>query len=182
MIKTILFIVLGLVVLAIAVVLLLAVRQPDTFRIQRSTVIGAPADRIYPLIADLRRMNSWNPFAKKDPQIQIRYRGPAGGPGAAYDFSGNKEVGKGSIEVTEAIAPTRVAMKLDTIAPMEGHHAILFSLAPDGGNSTRVTWSMEGASPFLGKVMGVVFNMDKMVGGAFDAGLADLKTQAEKPL
>jgi hypothetical protein len=181
MVKTIVFIALGLIVLAVVFVLLLALRQPDSFRIQRSTVIGAPAERIYPLIADMRRMNSWNPFAKKDPQIQITYRGPASGPGAAYDFSGNKEVGKGCIEVTEAVAPTRVAMRLDVTEPMEGHHAILFSLAPDGGG-TRVTWAMEGASPFLGKVMGVVFNMDKMVGGAFDAGLADLKAQAEKPV
>jgi hypothetical protein len=29
-------------------------------------------------------------------------------------------------------------------------------------------------------VMGVIFNMDKMVGGAFEEGLADLKSKAEK--
>jgi len=30
------------------------------------------------------------------------------------------------------------------------------------------------------KVMGLVFNMDKMVGGAFDKGLSGLKALAEK--
>lgn len=39
---------------------------------------------------------------------------------------------------------------------------------------------MEGAAPFLAKFMGVIFNMDKMVGADFEAGLAHLKTKAEK--
>jgi hypothetical protein len=38
---------------------------------------------------------------------------------------------------------------------------------------------MQGPSPFLGKLMGVVVNMDKMVGGAFEEGLAELKLRAE---
>jgi len=180
MTRTILFTVLCLLLLAIAAVLLLAARQPDTFRVQRSTVIDAPAARIFPLITDLRRMNAWNPFVRKDPQIRGSYRGPASGPGAGYDFQGNKDVGSGSIEITEAVEPSRVAMKLDMTAPMEAHNAVLFSLVPEG-SATRVTWSMEGPCPFLGKVMGLLFNMDKMVGGAFDSGLADLKAQAETP-
>jgi hypothetical protein len=178
MTKTILFIVLGIAVLAVAFILLLAARQPDTFRVQRSVLMTAPADRIFPLIADLRQMNTWNPFAKKDPAIRITYSGPAMGPGAAYVFEGNKEVGSGSLRVVDAAIPTKVAMKLDMSAPMEAHNDILFALAPEGG-ATRVTWSMQGPCPFLGKVMGVLFNMDKMVGGAFEEGLADLKARAE---
>ena len=178
MTKTILLTVLGLAVLAVAFVLLLAARQPDTFRVQRSALMAAPADRIFPLIADVRQMNTWNPFAKKDPAIRITYSGPAAGPGAAYAFEGNKEVGSGSLRVTEAAVPTRVAMKLDMTAPMEAHNDILFTIAPEGG-ATRVTWAMQGPCPFLGKVMGVIFNMDKMVGGAFEEGLAELKAHAE---
>jgi hypothetical protein len=178
MLKTLLFTVLGLAVLAVAFVLLLALRQPDTFRVQRSILTTAPADRVFPLINDVRQMNTWNPFARKDPAIRITYSGPASGPGAAYAFEGNKEVGSGSLRITEAAAPTRVAMKLDMASPMEAHNDILFTLAPEGG-ATRVTWSMQGPSPFIGKVMGVVLNMDKMVGGAFEEGLADLKARAE---
>ena len=178
MVKTILLVVAGIAVLAIAFVLLLAVRQPETFRVQRSILMAAPADRIFPLINDIRQMNTWNPFAKKDPAIKITYSGPGAGPGAAYAFEGNKEVGTGSLRITDAAVPTRVAMKLDMVSPMEGHNDILFTLAPEGG-ATRVTWSMQGPWPFIGRVMGVIFNMDKMVGGAFDEGLADLKARAE---
>jgi hypothetical protein len=176
--KTIFFTLLGIVVLAAAFVLLLAARQPDTFRVQRSTLMAAPADRIFPLIADLRQMNSWSPFVKKDPNIKGSYSGPAAGPGAAYAFQGNSEVGSGNLRITEIAVPTKVALKLDMTAPMQAHNDILFTLEPEGG-ATRVTWAMQGPCPFIGKVMGVIFNMDKMVGGAFEEGLADLKIRAE---
>ena len=34
--------------------------------------------------------------------------------------------------------------------------------------------------PYFGKVMRVFFDMDKMVGGDFEQGLASLKASAEK--
>ena len=177
MLKTLFLAALGLVVLAIAAVLLLALRQPDTYRVQRSTLVAAPAERIFPLIADLRQMNSWNPFVQRDPQIKGSYSGPGAGPGATYVFEG-KQAGSGTLRVTDTAVPTRVAMKLDMGAPMAAHNDILFTLEPEGG-ATRVSWTMQGHSPFLGKVMGVVFNVDKMVGGAFEEGLAALKLRAE---
>jgi uncharacterized protein YndB with AHSA1/START domain len=177
MLKTLLLATLGLLVLGVAAVLLLAARQPDTFRVQRSTLVAAPAERIFPLIADLRQMNSWNPFVKRDPQVRGTYSGPGAGPGATYVFEG-KQAGSGSLRVTDTAVPTRVAMKLDMSAPMAAHNDVLFTLAPEGG-ATRVSWTMQGPSPFLGKVMGVVFDMDGMVGGAFEEGLAELKVRAE---
>jgi hypothetical protein len=39
---------------------------------------------------------------------------------------------------------------------------------------------MTGPVPYLAKIMHVVFNMDKMVGGDFEAGLAAMKAQAER--
>jgi len=46
--------------------------------------------------------------------------------------------------------------------------------------STTVTWAMHGDSPYWAKIFHVFFNMDKMVGGDFENGLAKLKTVAEK--
>jgi uncharacterized protein YndB with AHSA1/START domain len=179
MVKTVIFSALGLLLLAAVFILLLAARQPDTFRVQRTATIAAPPERVFAMINDLQQMNRWNPFVKKDPAIKGRYQGPASGPGAGYEFSGNSEVGTGSLRIVDAAAPSRVAMKLLMSAPMQADNDIVFSLAPEGP-ATRVTWSMEGPCPFIGKLMGVVFNMDRMVGGAFEQGLADLKAQAEK--
>jgi hypothetical protein len=39
---------------------------------------------------------------------------------------------------------------------------------------------MYGPSPYIAKLMGLFFDMDTMIGKDFEAGLADLKTVAEK--
>ena len=54
-----------------------------------------------------------------------------------------------------------------------------FTLAPKG-DSTNVTWAMQGPAPFISKVMQVFIDMDDMVGKDFEAGLVNLKAAAEK--
>lgn len=176
MIKTVLLI----VVAAIALLLVYAATRPDTFAVERSTTIAAPADKLFPLINDMRAFNTWNPYARKDPAMKAEYSGPAAGPGAAFDFQGNKEVGKGRISVTGATEPSLVTMQLDMWEPFEGHNTVNFTLAPVGAG-TRVTWAMHGPSALITKVMDIFFNMDRMIGKDFEAGLANLKTLAEKP-
>lgn len=179
MIKILLTIV-SLIVLALAALMAVASTRPDTFRVERSITIAATPDKIQPLINDMQRFNTWNPFNKKDPSMKASYRGPAAGPGAAYDFSGDHNVGKGSIEIVAPSGPDTVSMRLHMIEPMEGLNNIDFKLQPEGGNATRVTWAMHGPVPFVAKVMHVVFDVDKMIGKDFDAGLASLKAIAER--
>lgn len=164
---------------AIVVLLMLAAMRPSTFRVERSTSIAAPADRIFTMINELHQFNTWNPYARKDPAMKTVYRGPAGGRGAAFDFDGNKDVGRGSIEIVEGAAPARVAMKLNMSAPFEAHNDIEFRLVPKG-NATDVTWAMQGDSPYLARLVGLFINMDRMIGNDFEAGLANLKAQAER--
>ena len=174
MIKTIALVVIA----AIGVLLAFAAAQPDTFKVQRSASIKAPPDKLHALINDMKVFNTWNPYNLKDPNIKGEYQGPQAGPGAAYHFTGNKDVGKGSVTITDS-APSKVTMKLDMIEPFEGHNVVEFILAPKG-DSTEVTWAMHGPSPYIGKVMGLIFNMDSMIGRDFEAGLANLKARAEK--
>ena len=168
-----------LAVAALGALLIFAATRPDTFRIQRSTSIKSSPEKLFPLINDLHQFNTWNPYNKKDPAMQGSYRGPASGPGAAFDFQGNKDVGKGSIEIVESTSPGKVVMKLDMLAPFEGHNIIEFTLTPRG-EVTEVTWAMHGPSPYIAKLMGIFFSMDGMIGRDFEAGLADLKARAER--
>lgn len=165
---------------ALAALLIYAATRPDTLQIQRSLEIQASAERIRSLINDMQHFNTWNPYNQKDPTMKGTYRGPNAGPGAAFDFDGNKNVGKGSITIIEPSAPNRVTMSLVMTAPMACDNTIDFTLSPQGPASTDVTWSMRGPCPFLGKLMGVIFNMDEMVGRDFETGLASLKTIAER--
>lgn len=167
------------VVVAVAGVLLYAATRPDTFRVARTTSIKAAPDRIFPLINDLHRFNAWNPYEKKDPDIKGRYSGPDSGKGAQYAFEGNNEVGMGSLEITDSEPPGRVAMRLRMTAPMKADNQIEFTLEPEG-DVTHVTWAMQGRSPYLAKLIGLVVNMDRMIGRDFEAGLANLKGIVEK--
>jgi len=166
-------------VAAVGALLAYAATRPDTFSVQRSLAINAPPAKLFPLINDLRQFSAWNPYEKKDPAIRVSYRGAASGPGAGYDFEGNKEVGKGSIDIVDAAAPAKVTMQLTMIEPFEGRNTVEFSLAPQG-QATNVTWAMHGPSPFMAKLVGVFMNMDQMIGRDFEAGLANLKTLAER--
>jgi hypothetical protein len=161
----------------LAALLLYAASKPDTFTVQRSASIKASADKIHPLINDLHQFNTWNPYNLKDPDIQGSYRGPAAGPDARYDFQGNKDVGKGSIQIVDA-TPHTIHMKLDMIEPFEGHNAVEFRLAPQG-DTTEVTWAMSGPSPFMFKLVGIFMDMDRMIGRDFEVGLNNLKAKAE---
>ena len=163
--------------LLVGAVLVAAMRKPNTFRVRRSAVIAAPADRLHPLIDDLRQFNTWNPYASKDPAMRITYRGPESGPGAAYDFQSGR-AGTGSITVLDSAAGT-VAMRQRMTAPFACDNTIEFALAPRG-DATEVTWTMSGANAFVGKVMSLFCNMDRMVGKDFETGLAALKAQAEQ--
>lgn len=168
------------VLLAILVTALVAyiATRPDSFRIQRSLSIKAPPERIFPLISDFRAWPAWSPWEKIDPALQRTYGGAPSGVGAVYEWSGNKNVGKGRMEILEQTPPSRLVIKLDFLEPFEGHNTAEFSLRPSG-DATEVTWAMYGPNTLLGKVMGIFFSMDRMLGGQFDTGLANLKAASE---
>ena len=166
------------VAVLLAGLLLLPFTQPDTFTVHRSRQIQAPPEQLRALINDLRAFNRWNPYDKKDPAMQSSYSGPAAGPGARYAFKGNSEVGEGSLTIT-ASTPQQVGMRLDMSAPMEAHNDITFTLVPKAGG-TEVTWAMRGNCPYIAKLMGLIFDMDAMIGKDFEAGLAALQQLAER--
>jgi uncharacterized protein YndB with AHSA1/START domain len=166
------------IVVAIAGLLLYAASKPDTFRVQRSVSIKAPPEKIFALIQDFHQWGAWSPWEKMDPELKRTYSGPASGKGAVYEWQGNSKVGQGRMEITDAQAPRKLAIKLDFLKPFEAHNTAVFTMVPKG-NATEVTWTMDGPVPYPAKVMHVFFDMDSLVGKDFETGLANLKSIAE---
>lgn len=165
--------------LVLTILLVYAATKPDTFRIQRSIGINAPPERIFQHINDLTRWGAWSPWEKMDPAMKKTAGGALSGKGAWYEWDGNNQVGKGRMEILESVPFSRILIKLDFLKPFEAHNRAEFTLAAREG-STTVTWAMYGPQPYIAKVMGLVFNCEKMVGPQFETGLADLKMLAEK--
>ena len=153
--------------------------KPDTFRVQRAASIKAPPEKIFPLINDLHAWGAWSPYEKKDPNMQRSYSGAPSGKGAIYAWDGDKNVGKGRMEITESSPSSKILIQLDFFSPFEAHNMAEFTLVPQG-DATSVTWTMDGPAPFISKLMQVVFNMDRMIGKDFEEGLANLKSLTER--
>jgi uncharacterized protein YndB with AHSA1/START domain len=169
------------VVLAISVaaVLVYAATKPDTFRVQRTTSIKAPPEKIFATLNDFQRWDAWSPWETKDPAMKRTFSGSEKGRGAVYEWDGDRNVGKGRMEITESSPPSKVALDLNMLKPFEANNTVEFTLEPQG-DATRVTWAMNGRTPYIAKIVHVFFDMDRMVGSDFEAGLANLKTIAER--
>ena len=164
---------------AVAIVLVLASGKPDSFQVVRSISIKAPPEKIYPLIDDLKGWTAWSPYENKDPDMKRSFGPVTAGKGAHYAWEGDKNVGKGSMEIVEVVQPSKVVIKLDFDEPFPAHNMVDFTLAPQG-DATLVSWNMHGPVPFVAKIFHVLFDMDKMVGQDFEVGLHNLKGLAER--
>jgi uncharacterized protein YndB with AHSA1/START domain len=167
------------VIVLIAAVLIFAATKPDTFRVQRAASIKAPPEKIFALINDFHRWDAWSPWEKKDPAMKRTFGAATSGKGAVYAWEGNKDVGQGSMEIAESVSPSKITLKLDFVKPFETHNMVEFTLEPKG-DTTNVTWAMQGNTPYFGKILHVFINMDGMVGKDFETGLSNLKAAAEK--
>ena len=71
-----------------------------------------------------------------------------------------------------------IRIKLEFFRPFKATNTAEFTFKPQG-DQTLVTWSMSGQKNFLLKAVHLFMNMDKMLGGEFDKGLAQMKSIVE---
>ena len=135
------------------------------------------AAKIFPHVNDLHQWQGWSPWARMDPTAQTTFDGPAAGTGAAMAWVGTR-TGTGKMTIIDSRPAELVVFKLEFLIPMVAANTAEFTFTPQGGQ-TLVTWSMFGKANFMSKAMGLLMSCDKMVGGQFAQGLADLKTVAE---
>lgn len=171
-------IILILIVVAVIIVLVIAARQPADFRITRTGIISAPASAIFPHVNNLQNWEAWSPWAKLDPNAKNAFEGPSEGVGAKMSWAGNNKVGIGSMTITESRPNDFIQFRLEFQKPMQATNTAEFAFKSEG-DQTTVTWTMTGTNNFMGKVMGLIMNCDKMVGGQFAQGLASLKAVVE---
>ncbi len=150
----------------------------DTFSVQRRTTIDARSDAVYAELVDFRRWEHWSPWEGLDPDLQRTYSGPESGVGSRYGWVGNRKVGAGSMEMTQAVQDSSVEIRLEFLKPFKATNTVRIELTAEGGG-TAVSWTMTGAKTLMTKIMGIFWPMDKMVGGDFERGLAQLKSLVE---
>lgn len=170
----------SLIALAVIVVVLVVVvaTRPSEFSISRTVSVSAPAPTVFAQVNDFHNWEAWSPWAKLDPAMKQTYEGSPAGAGAIYTWIGNRQVGEGRMTLTESRPSDLIRIRLEFVRPFPATNRAEFSFRPEG-NQTVVTWSMAGRNNFMAKAVGLVMNMDRMIGREFEKGLARMKAVAE---
>ena len=168
----------ALILVVVVVLCVVIAMQPADFTITRSTEINASTDKVFELVNDFHKWDQWSPWAKLDPNMKVTYSGADSGVGAEYSWSGNDEVGEGKMTIKSNHPPKQIVINLEFIKPFAAKNLTGFDFRAEG-EKTNVTWSMIGKKNFMTKAFCLVMDMDKMVGGDFEKGLAQMKTVAE---
>ena len=172
--KKILLSIVAILFVFVVVVMILASFKPDEMRVTRSAKIAASPAAVFEHVNNFHKWEAWSPWAKKDPNAKNTFEGPEAGEGAIFSWDGNSEVGEGKMTLVESYPSERIRIRLDFVRPFVNTSDVEFEFKPVA-EGTEVIWSMAGASQFMCKVMSVFMDMDKAVGGDFEAGLANLK-------
>ena len=166
---------LGVIVIGFVVVVAL---RPSEYRVARTATIAAPPAAVFARVNDFHQWGAWNPWGKLDPAMKQGYEGAPAGAGAKYWWAGNNEVGEGRMTLTESRPHELIRITLEFLKPFAATSTAEFTFEPNG-DRTVVTWSMTGDVNFIAKAVHLFMDMDKMIGGNFEKGLADLKSVVE---
>lgn len=168
-------IVVAVIVIGLAVVVAL---QPASFRVTRTATISASPAAVFAQVNDFHNWVAWSPWEKLDPGMKRSYEGAPSGAGAMYAWSGNSQVGEGRMTMTESRSSDLIRIKLDFEKPFRASNIAEFTFEPRG-EQTAVTWTMTGRKNFVAKAIHLVMSMDRMIGGAFEQGLSQMKAVVE---
>lgn len=171
------YVLVGLVAMVGLLVIYAAFKSKD-LRVSRSLMMVAPADKAFEQVNELANMNAWNPFLRVDPKAKVTYEGPASGVGSICTWDGDRNVGAGQQTIIETQPGKLVRMKLEFYRPFPGFNDVVFTFVPEG-SGTVVTWTMTCQLAFVPRLVGTFVSMEKVIGGQFEKGLADMKAIIE---
>jgi hypothetical protein len=140
-------------------------------------VINASQDKVFDHCNDLNKYLVWNPFGKMEPEAKQTLSAETSGVGSSLAWDG-KRIGAGKMTNIECNPHELLRYRMDFLRPMAEVAEARFEFAA-AGSHTEITWSVNGTNSFMRKLMGLILNFDKMIGGSFASGLRDLKSVVE---
>ncbi|HUR31404.1 MAG TPA: SRPBCC family protein [Saprospiraceae bacterium] len=159
----------------VVILVIMGLVGPKTYQVERSAVITASPDVVWPYTSSSKAFQEWSPFRKMDTTAVIEYFGDDGAVGSGYRWKGKKS-GKGESTFT-TLEPGKSSLNhllfYTPFGKMESDSYM--NLEPDPGG-TKITWGIKGTNNFVGRIMSSMMNMEKEMSPVFDEGLADLQT------
>ncbi len=174
--ETLLYIIVGIAVL----VVILALIAPKSYSVSRSIEINKSAKELFEYLRFIKNHDNWSPWFERDPNMKKTFTGTDGELGFISAWkSDHKQVGSGEQEITGLVDSKVINSELRFLKPFKSTSDAYLKL-DETNNGTKVTWGFSGNNKFPMSIMMLFMNMDKAVGGDFEAGLAKLKDVLEK--
>lgn len=171
--KKLIYILLGIIILVVVTMLAMGKK----YHFETSTVINAPAEKVYPYISSMKAFNLWNPWLAMDPTLKLEYSGVSGQVGDQYCWNGNNESGQGCHQITALVPNQKQSNKMHFVKPFESDATSDIILAPQG-NGTKVTWTMDCELDYPMNLMKLM--MDSQMEKSYGSGLTQLKKLVEQ--
>jgi hypothetical protein len=165
-------------IIFITVFLIFVSTRDGKFQYERSGIINASAEKIFPFISNFKLGNEWSPYQQMDPNMKSTFSGNDAEVGSAMEFEGNSQVGSGKLQILRIVPNQLVEIQLTMLKPFHAENLIQYRLMPEG-SATRFSWSMTGDGGFMNKLISIFINCEKMVGDQFSQGIQNLKSVVE---
>ncbi len=175
-----LLIVLGTTAGVVTVLLLIAFLTPKELNIEKTILINKSVAEVFDYIKYVKNHDNFSVWAMMDPDMKKEYRGTDGQVGFVYawDSSKDKNVGAGEQEIKSIVPGKSIEFELRFKRPFEDVSKALMIVEASSGSQTRVQWGFYSTMKFPMVLMKPVFK--KMMGGALEKGLGNLKAVLEK--
>ncbi len=172
---TLLYILVGIV----GLIILLALIAPKSYDVSRTIEISKPKSEVFSYLRSLKKMDDWSPWAKKDPNMKIKFTGTDGQVGCISHWEGNKAVGEGEQEIKKIFEGERIESELRFLKPFKSTSDCYLETHDIGDGKTKVVWGFSGKSKFPMSIFMLFNSMNKMVGKDFEEGMQSLKSVLE---
>lgn len=136
------------------------------YQVERSIMIDSPKDLVWEQVKYFHNWQSWSPWYAKDSTMAWTFEGSDGDIESSYSWT-SEDSGSGSMVNTGLIEGEEMLYHVNFIKPFKSESDGYIRLK-DVNGSTEVVWGFKGTNK---GIFGLFFNMDKMVGPDFEAGL-----------
>ena len=144
----------------------------SNFEVERSTLIGRPAEEVYAVVRDFKTWPKWSPWLCAEPNCRLVFAPD----GSSYSWDG-EIVGAGEMKVVAESVNEFIEYELTMMKPWKSVSKVRFRFGREG-DRTRVTWSMDSSLPFF--LFWMKGMMTSGIGMDYKRGLAMLKDLIQK--
>jgi uncharacterized protein YndB with AHSA1/START domain len=173
--KKILFVIAGIIVLALVVALFVN----KEYSVKREITINKPSQEVFDYVKFVKNQEHYNKWVMMDPGMKKDYKGADGTVGFVYAWDSKKDdVGKGEEEIKLLEEGKKVNLEVRFIRPFEGLAVTEMTTEAVSPTQTKVSWGMSGQSAYPMNLMNTV--IDGMLGADLEESLKTLKGILEK--